>query len=143
MIPKHGKMVVSSNIHRQGKSPRTFFSGLGGLLDLRRSSLAGSFSFWSRNDVPEICLQRRRFLDLHVMCVLYVCFILFCCGCLVCFFLQFYTQTHVNLLNASLTKCPDKWIIIYTHTFLLYWEATGLATGWFFVSQHVLNKCVG
>ena len=48
-------------------------------------------------------------------------FVLFCFVVVVwcVFFLQFYTQTHVNLLNASLTKCPDKWIIIYTYFFTI------------------------
>ena len=66
----------------RSNSPSTLLSGLGGLFDLRRSCLAGMVKgntsqvvFWSRKDVPEICVQIRRVLDLHVLCIFY----LFCC----------------------------------------------------------------
>ena len=82
------------------------------------------------------------------MCVLYYIYIVLCCFVVVvwCFFLQLYT--HVHLLYANSTKCPDKWInqyniYIYIHILVYYIRFPPWFWQLFFVSQHVLDECVG
>ena len=48
------------------------------------------------------------------VCIVLYSFVLFCCGCLVFYFFAV-IYTHLHLLYANLTKCPDKWINQYIH----------------------------
>ena len=79
----------------------------GGLLDLRRSCLGRRIEKYVFKDEDSLTYMW------CVDCTIYS-YILFCCGCLVFYFFSV-IYTHVHLLYANLTKCPDKWINQYIH----------------------------